>query len=64
MLEKAKADSAITEVFLHVQTSNEDAKNFYLHHGFEEKDIIKGYYKNIDPPDCFLLSKKIEHPAV
>ena len=39
--------------------SNLSAKQFYLLHGFQEVDIIRDYYKKIDPPDCFLLTKKI-----
>jgi ribosomal protein S18 acetylase RimI-like enzyme len=58
-MDKVKLDAQVTEVYLHVQVSNLEAKDFYVHHGFEEKDIILGYYKNIDPPDCFLLSKVI-----
>eukprot|EP01039_Chlorochromonas_danica_P003095 gene3095-3385_t len=59
VLDTAAKNPAIKEVYLHVQISNNEAKNFYLHHGFEEKEIIPNYYKNIDPADCFLLSKKI-----
>lgn len=62
-MDRAEADPTITEVYLHVQVSNEDAKSFYLARGFEEKEVIKDYYKNIDPPDCFLLSKTISRSS-
>lgn len=58
-METAEKDATIKEVYLHVQISNLEAKEFYIKHGFEEVDIIRGYYKNIDPPDCFLLRKKL-----
>jgi ribosomal protein S18 acetylase RimI-like enzyme len=60
VLETAKKDPSIIEVYLHVQTSNDDAKQFYLAHGFVQTDIIKGYYKRIEPPDCFLLKKSLK----
>lgn len=58
---KAQGNAAIGEVWLHVQVGNEEAKQFYLHNGFTEKEVIKDYYKNIDPPDCYLLCKTITH---
>ena len=39
------------------QVNNEDAVRFYQKHGFEVVDKIVGYYKRLDPPDCFLLKK-------
>ncbi|KAJ6856470.1 N-alpha-acetyltransferase 50-like [Populus alba x Populus x berolinensis] len=49
----------ISEIYLHVQTNNEDALNFYKKFGFEIKDTIQNYYTNITPPDCYLLTKLI-----
>lgn len=59
VLNKAKADPTIQEAYLHVQLGNDEAKNFYLHHGFVEDGIIKDYYKRIDPPDCYILKMKL-----
>mmetsp|Transcript_21077 Transcript_21077/g.35361 ORF Transcript_21077/g.35361 Transcript_21077/m.35361 type:complete len:171 (-) Transcript_21077:1688-2200(-) len=59
VLEKAKEDKTINEVYLHVQVSNTEAKQFYLRHGFEDHGIIKDYYKRIEPPDCFILKKPL-----
>jgi N-alpha-acetyltransferase 50 len=50
----------IVEIYLHVQTSNSDAIGFYAKHGFETKDMIKDYYKRIEPPDCYILSKRLD----
>lgn len=47
----------ISEMYLHVQTNNEDAINFYKKFGFEITDTIKNYYTNITPPDCYVLTK-------
>ncbi|XP_010254291.1 PREDICTED: N-alpha-acetyltransferase 50 [Nelumbo nucifera] len=49
----------ITEVYLHVQTNNEDAINFYKKFGFEITETIQNYYTNITPPDCYVLTKII-----
>ncbi|XVF34419.1 hypothetical protein REPUB_Repub18cG0057500 [Reevesia pubescens] len=49
----------IPEIYLHVQTNNEDAINFYKKFGFEITETIKNYYTNIDPPDCFVVTKFI-----
>ncbi|THU46235.1 hypothetical protein C4D60_Mb09t02810 [Musa balbisiana] len=49
----------ISEVYLHVQTNNDDAIAFYKKFGFEVIDTIQNYYTNISPPDCFVLSKSI-----
>ncbi|XP_022751654.1 N-alpha-acetyltransferase 50-like [Durio zibethinus] len=50
---------SIPEIYLRVQTNNEDAINFYKKFGFKITETIKNYYTNIDPPDCFVLTKFI-----
>jgi hypothetical protein len=57
---KAEADPEIAEIYLHVQTNNDNAIAFYLKHGFEQSHIIKDYYKKIDPADCYLFRKVIK----
>lgn len=47
----------ISEIYLHVQTNNEDAINFYKKFGFEITDTIHNYYTNITPPDCYVVTK-------
>ena len=59
VLDKAKKDPDIQEAYLHVQTSNAEAKTFYLSHQFTEVDVISNYYKNIEPSDCFLLRRSL-----
>ena len=50
IIDTAMKDESIIEAYLHVQTSNEDAKLFYVAHGFEETETIRNYYKRIEPP--------------
>ncbi|KAK9101879.1 hypothetical protein Sjap_019133 [Stephania japonica] len=52
----------ILDIYLHVQTNNEDAINFYKKFGFEITDTIENYYANISPPDCYVLTKVIAQP--
>ncbi|KAL6980166.1 N-terminal methionine N(alpha)-acetyltransferase NatE [Sarracenia purpurea var. burkii] len=52
----------IGEIYLHVQTNNEDAINFYKKFGFEITDTIHNYYTNITPPDCYVVTKLINQP--
>jgi ribosomal protein S18 acetylase RimI-like enzyme len=51
----------VEEISLHVHTSNLDAMRFYVDKfGFQKGDLIKNYYtQRIEPPDCFVLYKKL-----
>ena len=50
----------VDEIMLHVQTSNDDAMKFYCDKfGFEKGELVENYYKRIDPPHCYILSKKL-----
>ena len=61
ILDYAGAHADVGEVYLHVQTSNEEALKFYAHFGFSVTGTIPNYYKRIEPPDCFVVSKHIAH---
>eukprot|EP00753_Platysulcus_tardus_P020155 PLAT7813.1.p1 GENE.PLAT7813.1~~PLAT7813.1.p1 ORF type:complete len:173 (-),score=90.20 PLAT7813.1:96-614(-) len=54
-LKQAREMEELTAVYLHVQTNNEAAIDFYARFGFEKKEKIEGYYKRLDPPDCYIL---------
>ncbi len=51
--------SLFFNLILFLLLSNEGAKDFYLSSGFKVIDMIKDYYKRIDPPDSYLLEKKL-----
>ncbi|KAF8650397.1 hypothetical protein AX16_005205 [Volvariella volvacea WC 439] len=53
----ASTKPKISKIYLHVQTSNHDAKRFYEKHGFKEVEISKNYYKKIEPHDAWVLEK-------
>lgn len=46
-------------VYLHVQTSNEEAKAFYEKNGFVVNDRVEDYYKvGISPRSAWLLERR------
>lgn len=52
--------STVDEIMVHTQTSNTDAMKFYMERfGFEKEKLVENYYKRIDPPHCYILSKKL-----
>eukprot|EP01101_Sappina_pedata_P005183 TRINITY_DN2326_c0_g1_i2.p1 TRINITY_DN2326_c0_g1~~TRINITY_DN2326_c0_g1_i2.p1 ORF type:complete len:171 (-),score=77.07 TRINITY_DN2326_c0_g1_i2:105-617(-) len=44
-------------IYLHVHTINEVALSLYQKHGFTKSDVIHNYYKDINPPDCYIVEK-------
>ncbi|CAN0877644.1 N-alpha-acetyltransferase 50 [Linum grandiflorum] len=59
VLDLCQKQNNVPEIYLHVQTNNEDAINFYKKFGFEITDTIQNYYTNITPPDCYVVKKFI-----
>lgn len=49
----------IEEVYLHVQDGNHEAFAFYEQHGFQIANRIVGYYKRLQPSDCFVVRKPV-----
>lgn len=48
----------VREITLHVHVSNQDAILFYTERfGFERGELLKNYYRRLNPPHCYLLSK-------
>ena len=49
----------VSVVYLHVQTSNTLATDFYNKFGFETTETVADYYKNIEPTDAHVLCKAV-----
>jgi ribosomal protein S18 acetylase RimI-like enzyme len=63
LLEQALKDCVdskrVRKVYLHVQSSNESALEFYKNNGFYVDEFLEDYYTDIKPSDCYLLKKDI-----
>ncbi|TYZ65666.1 hypothetical protein PybrP1_007037, partial [[Pythium] brassicae (nom. inval.)] len=57
-IEHSRRDNA-DHIYLHVQTNNTVALQFYRHFGFEVTETLRNYYKRIEPPDCYVLLKSL-----
>ena len=67
LLESAASRKDVRVIYLHVQTGNDVARDFYVQFGFREIGIIRGYYKRIQPDSCYVLAKALsdgDDPAV
>lgn len=51
----AAAHGGVSEVYLHVHVPNVEAIRLYSRHGFEIASRLKGYYRRIEPPDCYYV---------
>lgn len=52
----------VIDVYLHVQEGNDEALRFYEKYGFRVTDKLMGYYKRIEPPNCFVVRKPVTKP--
>ncbi|XP_002993121.2 N-alpha-acetyltransferase 50 [Selaginella moellendorffii] len=52
-------DPRVVDVYLHVQTNNDEAMEFYKNFDFQIVDTIFNYYIRLDPPDCYVLSLRL-----
>lgn len=64
LLKQAMEDCArsrkIKDMYLHVQSNNESAMEFYKSHGFDVVEKLVDYYTDLTPADCYVLRKRIE----
>ena len=59
ILKEAIKDGMKT-VYLNVQTSNDEAIQFYARHDFANVAMLPNYYKRIEPADCYVLELNVE----
>lgn len=61
-LQAAQKDPQIKTAYLHVQSTNEEAAQFYKKFGFQEAGLAKDYYKLADGRDALILSRSLQQP--
>ena len=49
----------VKSVYLHVQTTNQKAVEWYTKRGFEVTSTVEGYYRNIEARDAYILVKTL-----
>ena len=59
VLESVRSIPGLNEIYLHVQTSNTAALAFYQTMGFLVSHEIKNYYRRLNPPHCFVLTRSL-----
>jgi len=57
---KSSTAKPLHSMYMHVQTSNIDARRFYEKHGFTETGKIDHYYKRLEPHDAWILELPLE----
>lgn len=55
----AAGQAKIVKVYLHVQSNNEEALEFYKKHGFVVSETCENYYPQFEVTDAFKLEKTI-----
>jgi len=50
----------LSSFYMHVQTSNGEARKFYERNGFVEVGRVEDYYKKLEPHDAWVLEKALE----
>jgi ribosomal protein S18 acetylase RimI-like enzyme len=59
IIEQAK-EMYVHDVYVHVLATDEDAIQWYEKRGFDKGDLVKEYYKTMQPRgDAYVMSKKI-----
>lgn len=51
----------VNSLYLHVQTTNQEAIDWYTKRGFVIGETVKDYYRNIDDRDAYILVRKLEN---
>ena len=57
---RATPTQPVKSLYLHVQTTNQEAVDWYTKRGFEIEQTVEGYYRNIEDRDAYILVRKLE----
>lgn len=56
-LQEAEQDGNIKEAYLHVQSNNHEAMEFYAKCGFAVGETVRNYYPRLNPRDAVTLRR-------
>jgi len=56
---KATPQQPVKSLYLHVQTTNQEAVDWYTKRGFVIEKTVEGYYRNIEDRDAHILVRKL-----
>lgn len=59
LLRRVRGYREIRTIYLHMWVSNETGFAFYKRQGFEKTKYKKNYYTDIQPPHCYILTKRL-----
>ncbi|EFC42229.1 acetyltransferase [Naegleria gruberi] len=57
VIELVECQKKLITVYLQTQVNNDDGIKFYQRHNFSIITRIEKFYRRLDPPDCFVLSR-------
>lgn len=60
LVRSSPACADVVDIYLHVQEGNDEALRFYEGYGFQVKEKLLGYYKRIEPANCYIVRKAVE----
>ncbi|GAM89664.1 hypothetical protein ANO11243_077030 [Dothideomycetidae sp. 11243] len=55
----AREKYAVDAVGAHVWTANDEGRKWYARRGFEELQVLEGYYPRLKPPDAVVVMKRL-----
>lgn len=62
-IEDCMVQRDVSRMVLHVQSNNERALSFYKKNGFTVEEHLENYYTDLEPSDCYFLSKSVTSEA-
>lgn len=57
---RSTQNQPVKSIYLHVQTSNKEAVEWYTKREFIIEKTVEGYYHNIEDRDAYILVRKLD----
>ncbi|CAD8044786.1 unnamed protein product [Paramecium primaurelia] len=59
LINRIKSYKEVKRIYLHMWSNNDVGFQFYSSQGFEKTKFMKNYYTDIEPPHCYILTKRL-----